>query len=198
MQSHLGSVVWCLVSTAWLGSKFFGAFTRLVGKDVPPLQSVKLIYQPCSRLRAALDPHMINILEDGLKSWNELWWGVYSLIWAGIHLYLLVTRCLIKFDQLKGWHAYNLSLSTIKPVHVKVASFLVWVQHVLTLVIIYCIYTIRTAAQKDDLKTTLKISRSSRRAVHQSTACGEPLSAASLLLKDREGDQRGGEWMGAD
>jgi hypothetical protein len=43
MQSHLGSVVWCLGSIAWLGLKFFGTFTRLVGKDVQPLQSVKLI-----------------------------------------------------------------------------------------------------------------------------------------------------------
>ena len=32
MQSHLGSVVLCLASTAWLGSKFFGTFTRIVGK----------------------------------------------------------------------------------------------------------------------------------------------------------------------
>jgi hypothetical protein len=43
MQSHLGSVVWCLGSITWLGLKFFGTFTRLVGKDVQPLQSVKLI-----------------------------------------------------------------------------------------------------------------------------------------------------------
>jgi hypothetical protein len=43
MQSHLRSVIWCLANTAWLGPKFFGAFTLLVGKDVQPLQSVKLI-----------------------------------------------------------------------------------------------------------------------------------------------------------
>jgi hypothetical protein len=32
MQPHLGSVVWCLISIAWLGPKFFGAFTLLVVK----------------------------------------------------------------------------------------------------------------------------------------------------------------------
>jgi hypothetical protein len=42
-----------------------------MGKDVPPLQSVKLIYQPCSRLRAAWTPHMIIELEDGNKSRSD-------------------------------------------------------------------------------------------------------------------------------
>jgi hypothetical protein len=32
MQPHLGSVVWCLANTTWLGSKFFRAFTLLVVK----------------------------------------------------------------------------------------------------------------------------------------------------------------------
>jgi hypothetical protein len=32
MQPHLGSVVWCLAGIAWLGSKFFGAFTLLLVK----------------------------------------------------------------------------------------------------------------------------------------------------------------------
>jgi hypothetical protein len=39
-----------------------------MGKDAPPLQSVKLVYQSCSRLRAASTPHMIIELEDGNKS----------------------------------------------------------------------------------------------------------------------------------
>ena len=42
-----------------------------MGKVVPPLQSVKLIYQPCSRLRAAWTPHMIIKLEDGNKSRSD-------------------------------------------------------------------------------------------------------------------------------
>jgi hypothetical protein len=42
MQPHLGSVVLCLLLHNVVGLKFFGTFTRLVGKDVQPLQSVKL------------------------------------------------------------------------------------------------------------------------------------------------------------
>jgi hypothetical protein len=42
-----------------------------MGKDAPHLQSVKLIYQPRSRLRAAWTPHMIIELEDGNKSRSD-------------------------------------------------------------------------------------------------------------------------------
>jgi hypothetical protein len=42
MQPDFGSAVWCLAGIVWLGLKFFGTFKRLVGKDVQPLQSVKL------------------------------------------------------------------------------------------------------------------------------------------------------------
>ena len=35
--------------------------TRLVGKDAQPLQSVKLVYQSCSRSRATQDSCMINL-----------------------------------------------------------------------------------------------------------------------------------------
>jgi hypothetical protein len=42
-----------------------------VGKVVPLLQNVKLIYQSCSRLRAAWTPHMIIELEDGNKSRSD-------------------------------------------------------------------------------------------------------------------------------
>jgi hypothetical protein len=45
--------------------------TRLVGIVVPPLQSVKLIYQSCSRLRAAWTLTWIK-LEDENKSWSIL------------------------------------------------------------------------------------------------------------------------------
>jgi hypothetical protein len=38
-----------------------------MGKDVPPLQSVKLMYHPCSRLRAAWTPHIIIELEDEIN-----------------------------------------------------------------------------------------------------------------------------------
>jgi hypothetical protein len=63
MQSHLGSVLWCLANTAWLGSKFFGSFTLLVGKDVQPLQSVKTNPLAMLTVKSDLDTHMI-------KLWN--------------------------------------------------------------------------------------------------------------------------------
>jgi hypothetical protein len=43
MQPHLSSVVLCLLLHSMVGSKtLFLVFTRLVGKDVQPLQSEKL------------------------------------------------------------------------------------------------------------------------------------------------------------
>jgi hypothetical protein len=42
MQSHLGSVVWCLDDITWLGLKFLEFLRDFVGKDVQSTQSVKL------------------------------------------------------------------------------------------------------------------------------------------------------------
>jgi hypothetical protein len=42
-----------------------------MGKDVPPLQSVKLICQSCSRFRAAWTLHMIIELKDVNKSRSD-------------------------------------------------------------------------------------------------------------------------------
>ena len=68
MQSHLGSMVLYLVSTyAWLGSKFFGTFTRIVVK-VYNLCKVKTNRLAVLTVRSGLDPHMINKLKDGHKS----------------------------------------------------------------------------------------------------------------------------------
>jgi hypothetical protein len=53
MQSHLGSVVLCLISTCVVGLKVLRNFYANCGESVQPLQSVKLIYQLCSRSRAA-------------------------------------------------------------------------------------------------------------------------------------------------
>jgi hypothetical protein len=53
MQSHLGSVVLCLISTCVVGFKVLQNFYANCGESVQPLQSVKLIDQPCSRSRAA-------------------------------------------------------------------------------------------------------------------------------------------------
>ena len=51
---------------------------------------------------SGLDPHMINLLEYDLNcGYLNLMGLCYHLIVVGIYLYLLVNRCLIKFDQLK-------------------------------------------------------------------------------------------------
>jgi hypothetical protein len=52
----------------WLGSKFFGTFTRTVGK-VYNLCRVETDRSPVLTVKSGLDPHMINKLEDEIKSW---------------------------------------------------------------------------------------------------------------------------------
>ena len=70
MQSHLGNVVLCLISTyAWLGSKFFGTFTRIVVK-VYNLCRVKTNRLAVLTVKSGLDPHMINKLKDAYKSYS--------------------------------------------------------------------------------------------------------------------------------
>jgi hypothetical protein len=71
MRSHLRSVVWCLASIAWLGLKFFGAFTRDVGKVCKPLQSVKTDRSAVLTVKSGLDSHMSNKLKDEIKSWFD-------------------------------------------------------------------------------------------------------------------------------
>ena len=70
MQSHLGSVVLCLISTyAWLGSKFFETFTRIVVK-VYNLCRVKTNRLAVLTVKSGLDPHMTMrlavIMEHGI------------------------------------------------------------------------------------------------------------------------------------
>jgi hypothetical protein len=65
MQPHLGSVVWCLISIAWLGSKLFRAFTLLVVTTSAECKTNRLVVLT---VKSGLDPHMIIELEDGLKS----------------------------------------------------------------------------------------------------------------------------------
>ena len=52
---------------AWLGSKFFETFTRIVVK-VYNLCRVKTDISVVLMIRNDLDPHMINKLKDGYKS----------------------------------------------------------------------------------------------------------------------------------
>ena len=63
MLSHLGSVVLCLASTTWLGSKFFGTFTQIVVK-VYNLCRVKTDISAVLMVKSGLDPHMIIELEE--------------------------------------------------------------------------------------------------------------------------------------
>jgi hypothetical protein len=51
-----------------LGSKFFGTFTRTVGK-VYNLCRVETDQSAVLTVKSGLDPHMINKLEDEIKSW---------------------------------------------------------------------------------------------------------------------------------
>ena len=70
MQSHLGSVVLCLISTCVVGFKVLQNFYANCRDSVQSLQSVKLIYQPCSRSRAAWTLTWLIKLKDGIKSFS--------------------------------------------------------------------------------------------------------------------------------
>ena len=73
MQSHLKSVILCLASIAWLGSKFFGkffgTFMQIVVK-VYNLCRVKTNISAVLTVMSGLDPHMINKFKDGFKSYS--------------------------------------------------------------------------------------------------------------------------------
>ena len=65
MQPYLGSVILCLINTC-LGSKFFRAFTRIVGK-VYNLCRVKTNRLAVLTVKNGLDSYMIIELEDDLN-----------------------------------------------------------------------------------------------------------------------------------
>jgi hypothetical protein len=67
MQSHLGSVVGCLISIAWLGLKLFGVFTQLVVKVYNLCRVFKTNRLAVLTVKSGLDPHMINLSEDEFK-----------------------------------------------------------------------------------------------------------------------------------
>ena len=103
MQSHLGSVVLCLISTyAWLGSKFFGTFTRIVVK-VYNLCRVKTNRLAVLTVKSGLDPHMINKFKDGIKSLSgyflwPCWVPTISVLTLGyccseVKMYEVCWRC---------------------------------------------------------------------------------------------------------
>ena len=68
MQLHLGSMVLCIASTCVVGFKVLRDFYANCGESVQPLQSVKLIYQPCSRLRADWTLTWLILLKNEIKS----------------------------------------------------------------------------------------------------------------------------------
>jgi hypothetical protein len=83
-----------------VGFKVPRTFTRLVGKDVQPLQRLAVL-----TVKSGLDPHMITELEDGLKSCSLVilaifLWCIISLclMWVGINLYFISNQVLIKFE----------------------------------------------------------------------------------------------------
>jgi hypothetical protein len=83
MQPHLGSVVWCLRSIAWLGSKFFKAFTLLV--KCTTFADCKTNRLALLTVKSGLDPHMITELEDGLKLWLLVMLAI--CLWCLSYLY---------------------------------------------------------------------------------------------------------------
>jgi hypothetical protein len=89
-----------------------------VGKDVQPLQSVKLVYQPCSRSWAA---RTLTWLSYGTKlnlSYALHYGCCYKFdllfIWAGIYLYLVTANKILtnskSFSQLKPSPLVSLTL----------------------------------------------------------------------------------------
>lgn len=81
-------MVLCLVGTYVVGCKVLWTFTRLVGKDVPPLKSVKLIYQSCLQLWEA---RTLTWLHDGTK-----------LNLTCIALYLVITNKIL-INKIKSY-----------------------------------------------------------------------------------------------
>jgi hypothetical protein len=66
-------------------------------ESVQPLQSVKLVYQPCSRTRAALNPYGIEITINLLVlAIHYFLYIIMCLLWE--HHQLLLLNCL-KFDN---------------------------------------------------------------------------------------------------
>ena len=61
MQSHLESVVLCLISTyTWLGLKFFGLLRELWWKCTTSAEC-KIDISDVLTVTSGLDPHMINL-----------------------------------------------------------------------------------------------------------------------------------------
>ena len=136
MQSHLGSVVWCLVGIVWLGLKFLELLRDLWWKCTTSAEC-KTNRLVVLTVKSGLDPHMINLWKSMI---NLMHLSLFMLLFSyvncgfGINLHLLVFMLLIKLDQLKCW-MLKPTASTIKPCMLCYVSAC-WVRHVLTLVFI--------------------------------------------------------------
>jgi hypothetical protein len=82
-------------------------------ESVQPLQSVKPVYQPCSRSWAALDPYGIEITINLLVLIFIILF-TWSCVYYGNITYLLLLNCL-KHDQLKA--TWSKPVSTLFELH---------------------------------------------------------------------------------
>jgi hypothetical protein len=118
------------------------------------------------------------------QSENFLWWRLEDseqfriLLWGGIHLHLLVSKLLNKI-----WSTKMLTCLNPLAIHIYSLACVLWYSFLAeydmcSRLFIYCIYTTRIAAQ------TWRLLLRTRRACHQSAACGVPCwrSAASCSL----------------
>jgi hypothetical protein len=102
-------------------------------ESVQPLQSVKLVYQPCSRSRAALDPYGI----------DDHYWTVICLCFC--YLFFILPDHMFILGLKTSWcYSYAKTLPTktymqLNPCHAFWASwtpcYACWVRHGLTLAI---------------------------------------------------------------
>jgi hypothetical protein len=92
MQSHLRSVVLCLISTSMVGFKVFWNFYVDCGERVQPLQSVKLIDQPCSRSRAVWTLTWLMNLKMDLIRFMVIYVALLSTNHKCTHLCIMLFR----------------------------------------------------------------------------------------------------------
>jgi hypothetical protein len=74
-------------------------------ESVQPLQSVKLVYQPCSRSRAALDPYGIEITNNLLVL--AIYYSLYMIMCLLWEYHLLVATQLLKTRSAKSYIQLN-------------------------------------------------------------------------------------------
>ena len=170
MQSHLGSVVWCLISIAWLGLKFLELLRDLWWKCTTSAEC-KTNRLAVLTVKSGLDPHMTKLWNLKVKSLFYLY-DAYVLLIVGWYKLTLFS----KYAANKTWPTKMLNCLNPSQTPYGQACYVVFPllstarAHAC---LFSCIYNTRIAAQTGrDLKTTPVTSRSSRCACLQSAACG--------------------------